>query len=147
MDFINIPIQQLIPQRSPFLMVDRVISCDEVDAITEFTILEDNILLDNKKLSAAGIIENMAQSCAARMGCVDLLHGEPIKIGYIGDVRDAVIVILPLCGETLRTEIHVLEDILNLLLAEVRVSVNNETVATARIKVARTDIIANLDAY
>lgn len=144
MDFSSAPIKQLIPQRPPFMMVDRVLSCDEIDALTEFVVKDDNILLDDGQLSAAGIIENMAQSCAARMGCVDLLHGEPIKLGYIGDVRDAVIIRQPVSGEMVHTNIHVIEDVFNLLLAEVTVTVGKETIATARMKVAKTDIIADL---
>ena len=126
------------------MMVDKVLKCDEIDALTEFTVSDDNILLDNGQLSAAGVIENMAQSCAARMGCVDLLHGEPIKIGYIGDVRDAQIMRRPRSNEVVHTHIHVIEDVFNLLLAEVNVTVGDETIATARMKVAKTDIIADL---
>lgn len=144
MDFRNTPITELIPQRPPFMMVDTVLHCDEVDAVTEFLVREDNVLLEGGQLSAAGVIENMAQSCAARMGCVDVLHGEPIKIGYIGDVRDAEILRLPSCGEVLHTAIHVVEDMFNLLLAEVVVSAEKGEVAKARMKVARTDIVAKL---
>lgn len=144
MDFRNTPITQLIPQRPPFMMVDAVLHCDEVDAVTEFLVREDNVLLEGGQLSATGVIENMAQSCAARMGCVDVLHGEPIKIGYIGDVRDAEILRLPLCGEVLHTTIHVVEDMFNLLLAEVVVNAEKGEVAKARMKVARTDIVAKL---
>lgn len=144
MDFCNTPIKQLIPQRPPFMMVDRVLSCDDLGAQTEFVVKEDNILLDEGRLSATGVLENMAQSCAAWMGCVDLLHGEPIKLGYIGDVRDAVIIRQPASGETIHTRIQVIEDVFSLLLAEVTVKVGEETIATARMKVARTDIIADL---
>jgi predicted hotdog family 3-hydroxylacyl-ACP dehydratase len=144
MDFTNTPIKRIIPQRPPFMVVDRVTFCDETDATTEYTVADNSILLDGNTLSAAGVIENMAQSCAARMGCVDLLHGEPIKIGYIGDVKDAKIFGLPAIGDTIQTNIHIIEDILNLLLAEVCVTSNGHTIATARVKVARTDIIANL---
>ena len=68
MQFQDVPITQLIPQRPPFVMVDRIVSCDVTDAVAEFTVREDNIFLDDMLLSPAGIIENMAQSCAARRG-------------------------------------------------------------------------------
>ena len=80
MDWKETPITSLIPQRPPFVMVDRVISCDEVDAVAEFSIKEDNIFLDDEKLSPAGIIENMAQSCAARMGCINQMRKEILMI-------------------------------------------------------------------
>lgn len=142
MDFSNTPIKQLIPQRPPFMMVDRVLSCDEADALTEFSIREDNFLFEDGVLLAAGVIENMAQSCAAWMGCVDMLQGKPIKIGHIGDARDATILRQPTCNETLHTHVHVIEGMFNLLLAEVHVTVGDETIATARLKLAKTDIEA-----
>ena len=144
MDFTNIPIKQIIPQRPPFLMVDRVLQCDMVDALTEFLVQSDNILLDDKELSGPGIIENMAQSCAARMGCVDIMQNEPIKIGYIGGVRDVTIIRNPQCGETLNTHVHVVEEMLNVLLADVSVQIGKEIIASGSVKVAKTDIIAEL---
>lgn len=144
MDFSLIPIKQLIPQRPPIMMVDKVVSCDEVDARTTFKVNSDNIFLENNRFTAPGIIENMAQSCAARMGCIDLLHDKPIKIGYIGDIRDAEIIMLPQVGETLYTEVHVSEDIFDIVLAEVIVKSRNSVIARARMKVAKTDIVAKL---
>lgn len=145
MEFSRIPICHLIPQRPPFMMVDRVLSCDDTNALTEFSIREDNILIEDGKFSSIGIIENAAQSCAARMGCVDLMHGEPIKIGYIGDMRNTIIHELPKCGERIYTFIHVVEDFSNLLLAEVTVKTADYIIATTLIKVAKTDIVANLN--
>lgn len=144
MNFSGTPIVKLIPQRPPMMMVDRMLSCDDIDAVAELTVRPDNILLGDEGLSAPGIVENMAQSCAARMGCVDLLHGEPIKLGYIGEVRDALIIRHPQCGETLHTHIHVIEDMFNVLLADVQVESGEKIIATAQIKVAKTDIVANL---
>jgi len=144
MDFRDIPIVKLIPQRSPMIMVDKMLSCDENNAVAEFTIRQDNILLGDKSFSAPGIVENMAQSCAARMGCVDLLHGEPIKLGYIGEVRNAIITYYPHCGEILHTYIHVIEDMFNVLLADVLVKIDGKTIATAQIKVSKTNIVAIL---
>ena len=144
MDFSDTPIVKLIPQRPPMMMVDRMLSCDDIDAVAEFTVLQNNIFLGDEGLSSPGIVENMAQSCAARMGCVDLLHGEPIKLGYIGEVRDAVIIRHPHCGETLYTYVHVIEDMFNVLLADVKIESDKDTIATAQIKVAKTDIVADL---
>ena len=87
MELEKIEMTSLIPQRPPFMMVDRILSCDDSDAVTEFMVRQDNILLDENRLSSAGIVENMAQSCAARMGCVNLLHNRPIKLGYIGEIN------------------------------------------------------------
>ena len=56
MDSQNYPITTLIPQRPPFVMVDCVLSCEDADAVTQFTVRPDNILLDGDFLSASGLI-------------------------------------------------------------------------------------------
>ena len=142
MELRDIPITSLIPQRPPFVMVDRVLSCDATDAVTEFAIREDNIFLDDMKLSAAGIIENMAQSCAARMGCVKKLHNEPIKLGYIGEIKNLKIYRQPLLDERLTTEVHILMDVFDMTLASVCTKVGEEVIAEGRMKLASTNIEA-----
>lgn len=135
----ELPITDLIPQRPPFVMVDRVLSCDMEEAVTELLVVEDNIFLDDHKLAPAGMIENMAQSCAARMGCVNRLRGESVKIGFIGDIRDCRIIRQPRCGETLTTHVHIIEEVFSLTLANVTVMVNDEEIASARIKIALSE--------
>ena len=133
MDFKDIPITNLIPQRSPFIMVDRVLSCDMTDAVTEFVVREDNIFLDQMTLAPTGIIENIAQSCAARMGCINMQQKESVKLGFIRR---------PKCHETMTTYVNIIEDIFNLTLASVTVKVDDEVISTARIKIALTDMAA-----
>ena len=117
MDWKSIPITTLIPQRPPFVMVDRVTTFNDVDAITELTVREDNIFVDGGQLSAAGIIENMAQSCAARMGCLNIMRQ-------------------PQQGEVVTTTVHIVEEVFHLTLADVCSMVGDETIASARVKIA-----------
>lgn len=138
----DIPITTLIPQRPPFVMVDRVLSCDKTDAMTDFLIREDNIFLDGEVMATSGMIENMAQACAARMGCLDLMGNRSVKIGFIGDIRDCEIRRQPLLGETLTTHVHIIEDVFHLTLADVTITVGEDTIASARIKIALTDMEA-----
>jgi predicted hotdog family 3-hydroxylacyl-ACP dehydratase len=132
----------LIPQRPPFMMVDKILSCDDTDAVTEFFVRQDNILLDDNKLSSAGIVENMAQSCAARMGCVNLLHNRPIKLGFIGEIKNLKINRQPMLNDHLITEVHILMDVFDMTLASVYTKVNGEVIAEARMKLASTNIEA-----
>lgn len=132
----------LIPQRPPFMMVDKILSCDDTDAVTEFLVRQDNILLDDNKLSSAGIVENMAQSCAARMGCVNLMNNNPIKLGFIGEIKNLKIYRQPMLNDHLTTEVHILMDVLDMTLASVCTKVNGEVIAEARMKLASTAIEA-----
>ena len=140
MDSQNYPITTLIPQRPPFVMVDCVLSCEDADAVTQFTVRPDNILLDGDFLSASGIIENMAQSCAARMGCVNRLSNLPVKIGTIGDIKDCEILRYPRCHEVLKTYVHIVINMHPLIMASVETRIDDEVIATARIKLAMTEL-------
>ena len=142
MDLKDIPITNLIPQRPPFVMVDRVLSCDMTDAVTEFVVREDNIFLDDMMLAPTGIIENIAQSCAARMGCVNMQQKESVKLGFIGDIRNSQILRRPKCHEKMTTYVNIIEEIFNLTLASVTVKIDDEVISTARIKIALTDMAA-----
>lgn len=117
-------------------MVDRVTTFNDVDAITELTVREDNIFVDGGQLSAAGIIENMAQSCAARMGCLNMMRSEAVRIGFIGDIRNCNIMRQPQQGEVVTTTVHIVEEVFHLTLADVSSMVGNETIASARVKIA-----------
>lgn len=142
MDLQKIEITTLIPQRPPFVMVDRILSCENDDAVTELRVREDNILLEDTHLSSAGVVENMAQSCAVRMGCGNVLKNEPIRLGYIGEVKNLKIYRLPKLNEVLTTEVHVMMEYFDMTLASVCTKVNDEVVAEARMKLAMTKIEA-----
>lgn len=144
MNVAEIPITSLIPQRHPFIMVDRITNCDKDVTYTEFVVQEDNIFLDNEELAVAGVIEHMAQSCAARMGIVNKMQNLPIYIGYIGDIKDFSISRLPKCNELLTTQINIIEQVFNLALASVQTKVGKEIIAEARMKIAQTDVVANI---
>ena len=64
----NINIQEYLPHRTPMLMADTVLEITEKYAVTEFTILPDNIFVENGFLTEAGLIENCAQTCSTITG-------------------------------------------------------------------------------
>ena len=82
--FNDISVSEILPQREPFLFVDRLVHYDERETVTEFRIAADHLLVADGYLTAPGILENMAQSSAARIGylCKYVLH-VPVRIGYI----------------------------------------------------------------
>ena len=54
----------LIPQKFPFVMVDKVLAFGENFITSGFTVEETNIFTDNSIFQEAGLIEHMAQSVA-----------------------------------------------------------------------------------
>ena len=95
----------ILPQRPPFVMIDNLIRYDERIAATRLKVKENTMFVYDGELSAAGMIENMAQTCAARLGYYNLISGLPVKIGYIGAISGLHISRTPKVGEILETEI------------------------------------------
>jgi len=135
-DLSNMPITDLIPQRPPFVMVDCLKSCCMTDAVTELTVRSDNIFCEDGKLSQPGMLENMAQSCAARMGWLCLIRDEDVKIGMIGEIKDCSFFRQPKVGEIVTTHVHIAEDIFNLTLASAVMRIGEEVVAQTTMKIA-----------
>ena len=140
MAFKDIALKTLIPQRPPFVMIDRLVSCDMVITVTELEVREDNVFVENGHFSAEGLMENMAQSCAARMGYINLSKGEKMKIGVIGAVSNFDIYRTPKVGERIVTTIEVLEELFQITMAKAVVRCGDETLAQANMKIALMDI-------
>jgi predicted hotdog family 3-hydroxylacyl-ACP dehydratase len=133
----EIEISEILPQRPPFLFVDRLERYDEVETVTSFSVPENHLLVEDGRLTASGILENMAQSSAARIGylCKYILH-VPVRIGYIGAIRKFRIHRLPAVGETVTTTIIFREDVFGITLADAVVRVGDDVVAEASLKTA-----------
>ncbi|MBP5644631.1 MAG: pseudouridylate synthase [Bacteroidales bacterium] len=126
----------LLPQRPPMVMVDRLLHCDPVVTETEFTVREDNILAEDGRLSACGLIENIAQTCAARMGYINLSKGEAVRVGVIGALRDMEIHALPEVGSTIATRIEVSDEVFGMTLAQASSRCGDTLLASGTIKIA-----------
>lgn len=136
----DITLRELIPQRPPFVMIDRLLSCDLVFAVTELEVCEDNVFVVDGRFTAEGLMENMAQTCATRMGYISLSRGEKVKLGVIGAVSGFDIFRTPKVGEKIITTIEVLEELFQITLAKAVVKCGSEVLAEAKMKIALMDI-------
>ena len=133
----SIDVHTLLPQQEPFVMIGSLVHYDDENVWTETYIRPDNILVDNGTFSSAGMIENIAQTCAARIGYVNkyiLKHG--IQIGVIGAVRKMTISGHPKAGDTITTHVQVMEDIMGVILAMATITCNGNLLAKSQIKLA-----------
>ena len=136
----DITLSELLPQRPPFVMIDRLVSCDDVFAVTELTVRKDNIFVENKRLTSSGLIENIAQTCAARIGYLNLNAGGTVKIGVIGAISNLDIIRTPKVGEKLETTIELISEVFQMTLVEAVIRINGEEIVRANMKIALTDI-------
>lgn len=126
----------LLPQRPPMVMVDRLLHCDPVVTETELTVREDNIMVEDGHMSACGLIENIAQTCAARMGYINLSKGEEVRVGVIGALRDMEIHSLPSVGSRIETRIEVSDEVFGMTLAHAESHSGDTLLCSGTIKIA-----------
>ena len=138
----DITLKELIPQRPPFVMIDRLVSCDMVVTVTELEVREDNIFVADGHLTAEGLMENIAQTCAAGIGYQNLSRGEAVKIGVIGAVNNMNILRLPRKGERITTTVEYVEEVFQMTLFKAIIKSGDEELANASIKTALTDVDA-----
>ena len=136
----HIPIGTILLQEPPFRFVDRLDRFDREEVVTSFTVPADGPLVEDGCLTEAGLVENMAQSSAARIGYISVyIDHVPVRIGYLGQIKNLEINRLPRCGEVLSTTVRLRQDVFGITLVEARVCQGEEMVAQAAVKTALRD--------
>lgn len=115
-------------------MVDELLHADEKTSRTRFTIKEENVLVENGLFSEAGIMENIAQTAAAGEGFRALNEQRPVSVGYIGAIRNFQVHELPRVGETLQTEIIILDQVFQVCSIDGRVFRDDQLIASCEMK-------------
>jgi predicted hotdog family 3-hydroxylacyl-ACP dehydratase len=137
-------IADLLPQRKPFIMIDRLIHYDPVMTKTVFRVNGDSLFCRDGLMEEAGLIEVIAQTCAARMGYREKTEERRdgvIKIGFIGMIKQMDIFRNPFVGEELETTVEIIAEVFNATLVETKVTCGKEIIATCEMKIYLTDKI------
>jgi predicted hotdog family 3-hydroxylacyl-ACP dehydratase len=125
----------LIPQKPPFLMVDRLVYSDDNITRTSFVIPAENLLVVDGKFTAAGLMENIAQTAAAGQGNLARIENRPIDIGFIDSVKDLEIFALPQIGDELLTEVKFETRLLNAAIVTGKVYCCEKLMAQCEMKI------------
>ena len=141
MEFKKIDIHELLPQQEPFVMVGKLLHFDMEKTITETEIVSDNIFVENDFFTASGIIENIAQTCAARICYVyKYILKKGIQLGFIGAIRNLNLYRCPKIGEIIETSIVTIEEIFGMTLVTATVKVGDEIIAESEMKIALSEV-------
>lgn len=111
-------ITDFIPHRPPFVMIDSLVSASRERFESEFTVTFDNALVQDGFFQETGLIEHVAQTCAASFGYLDREEGGEPKIGFIGAVSKVLVTELPPVGATIRTVVTPLHQLGNIYLVK-----------------------------
>lgn len=88
-------IEQFLPHRPPFLMIDSLFSVTPERFESVFEITDRNLLVKEGLFQESGLMENIAQTCAASFGYIDREQGGEPKIGFIGAISRVQVHDLP----------------------------------------------------
>ena len=133
----GIDVHELLPQQEPFVMVGCLTHVDEVRTISETLIRPDNLFVEDGRFSASGLVENIAQTCAARIGFVNkYVNSKGVQLGFIGAVKNLEIFSLPSVGKTIVTTVDVIQEIFGMTLASATVMCDGVELVRTQIKIA-----------
>ncbi len=128
-------IETLIPQRPPFVMIGKLLNFTDTTTTTGFSIEPDNIFVENGLFKEPGLVENIAQTAAARAGYVSKTENKPVLVGYIGAVNNLQVFMLPKTGDELITEITIENQIFDVTLISGKITCNGQPVAQCKMKI------------
>ena len=131
----NYNIIDLIPQRPPMVMIDQLELCTIDITITNFTIKADNIFCKDGLFNEPGLIENIAQTAAARAGYIAKQKNEEPVVGFIGSVKRLKINALPKVGSQITTSVESMHDIGNVSIVKGVIKQNNEVIAECEMNI------------
>ncbi|KPH12127.1 FabZ [Chryseobacterium sp. ERMR1:04] len=127
-------VESLIPQRSPFVMVNEIAEYSESHLISGFEIKEDNIFVQNGIFQASGMIEHQAQSVALHTGYKYYLLGKDAPTGYIGAIKSFEAEALPKVGDHLKSEVTILNEVMGVTLVNIITKLNDVEIANSQMK-------------
>lgn len=124
----------LIPQKFPFVMVDKLLSFSDNEVIAGLQVTQDNIFENQGVFQESGLIEHMAQSVALFTGYQFYLKNEPAPTGYIGSIKSIEIIELPKLSDDVITTVSVLHEFMGVTLVDIVSRVNDKEIAKGQMK-------------
>jgi len=130
-------IDRLIPQRPPFVMVDRVTDITDDGGSAQLAITDSNYFLQaDGTFPLFGLIEHVAQVACAVEGYRIIRDGGKVpSMSMLAEVRRFAPERLPHAGETLDTEITKGVNVNGVMIIFGKVNVGNECIANMQIKI------------
>jgi hypothetical protein len=134
----NLPVDDitdLIPQKTPFVMVGKLLFADESTTRSSFVIQAGNVFVKNGIFQEAGLMENIAQTAALAVGYRASVEKRDVGNGYIGNVSNFEVFELPKPGDELITEVIKQDEVFNVTIITGKIWLNNQLIAGCEMKV------------
>jgi predicted hotdog family 3-hydroxylacyl-ACP dehydratase len=128
-------IQELIPQRPPMVMIDKLTHSEEKTARGRLFIDESNAFCHEGHFQEAGLIEFIAQTAAAYEGYRQLSEQKEVKLGFIGSIKNLEIHSLPAVNSEIESEITVENELLGFTILTGKILQNNSVIAEGEMRI------------
>jgi predicted hotdog family 3-hydroxylacyl-ACP dehydratase len=125
----------LIPQRPPMVLIDRLVYSDGISAIGRLFIRDTNLFSGNGVLQEGGIIEFIAQTCAAFAGYRQLVLHKDVQTGFIGAIKNLEVHSLPEINTEIQSEIIVENELLGYTIITGKIVQNNLVIAECEMRI------------
>ena len=102
-----------IPQRAPMVMITEIKRVDERGIVTSLQIERENIFCSGGYFREPGLIENIAQTAAARVGYICEREKKNVPLGFIGAIKKLIIHKIPAAGEEIITNVSIEHEVMN----------------------------------
>lgn len=129
-------LESLLPHKSPFIMVDKLLYYSETKIISGLKVPLKNLFVFENQFLAPGLIENMAQTVALHTGYKYYIAKKPAPVGYIGAIKKAEVFQLPKVDAELETTVEILHDIMGVTMVSSKVTCNGQVLAHSEMKTA-----------
>ncbi len=116
-------------------MIDKFISSDGITSISGLTVQASCVFCEEGFLSESGLVENMAQTAAAGVGFESKRMGTRVPIGFIASIKNLEVISLPAVGTELRTEVTVINKVLDVTIINGSVSSNGRLYAQCEMRI------------
>ena len=127
-------VEDLLPQKFPFVMVDKMYAYSETSLVSGLEIKDTNLFFEHTTFLEAGLIEHMAQSVALHTGYHFFLKNEKAPTGYIGSIKEIEIKKLPKLNDTIQSTVTILQEFAGITLVHIVTTLNDEEIASGQMK-------------
>lgn len=124
-----------IPQRTPIVMISGILEVKDNITRTGLQIAADNLFVEDGVLQSPGLLENMAQTAAARVGYIAQQENTPVPIGFIGAVKDFEVFDFPPAGSFIETTTEIQSQVFNATMVAAKVTLDGKTMAQCELKI------------
>lgn len=120
----------LVPHRRPMCLIDSLVEYRDESGVVEAVVGRENPLVGEEGiLDRTSFVELVAQAYAAFKGYHDMLHGMPVKKGFLVVVKCMECKGDVVAGDRLRISVETISEVGGFAVAEGTITRGNEIVA------------------